>query len=133
MAKERIGDWHYPHPTLGGHVPIPLRSTDRHEAFILDIQRGRVEMRRISYQTRARTAVVLARLDMAGPPHRNPDGEEVPCPHLHVYREGFGDKWAGALPMAGVGPGVDAWRTLQEFMRYCNVIKPPIIDRGILA
>ena len=22
-----------------------------------------------------------------GAPHRNPDGQEIPCPHLHVYRQ----------------------------------------------
>jgi hypothetical protein len=31
------------------------------------------------------------RLDLDGPPHRNPDDQEIPCPHLHIYRAGYGD------------------------------------------
>jgi hypothetical protein len=36
--------------------------------------------------------VVLVRLDLGGAPHRNPFDEEIGVPHLHLYREGFGDK-----------------------------------------
>ena len=36
------------------------------------------------YQNRARNVVVLLRLDFGGAPPRNPDGSELPCPHLHI-------------------------------------------------
>ncbi|MFW9280162.1 DUF6978 family protein [Glaesserella parasuis] len=26
----------------------------------------------------------MVRLDIEGPPHRNPDGEEIICPHIHL-------------------------------------------------
>ena len=74
---------------------MPLKSLDGHEAF-LNINRGRV-LRPDLYQTRARSVIVLARLDF-GVEHRNPDGAIVGSPHLNLYREGFADKWAYELP-----------------------------------
>jgi hypothetical protein len=61
---------------------------------MLDLARGQIKLTKATYQNRARQAIVLMRLDLDGPPHRNPDDQEIPCPHLHFYREGYGDKWA---------------------------------------
>jgi hypothetical protein len=55
---------------------------------------ARIDLIKGTYQNRARYVVVLVRLDFGGKPHRNPDGEEIASPHLHIYREGVGDKWA---------------------------------------
>jgi len=49
-----------------------LLSNDRREEFILTIERGNRKRARLKYQTRARKIVVLARLDLDGPAHRNP-------------------------------------------------------------
>src|SRR5437899_7243919 len=49
-----------------------LQSLDRREQFILDIERGHRNRARLKYQTRARVIVILARLEMNGPAHRNP-------------------------------------------------------------
>ena len=75
--------------------------------------------------------VVLVRLDFGGPPHRNPDDTEVGVPHLHVYREGFGDKWAMTVPKDKFPDLADLWQTLQDFMGYCNVIERPNINQGL--
>jgi len=81
---------------------------------------------------RGREAVVdiLLRLDVDGPPHQNPDGEEMPSPHLHVYREGYGDKWAVPVP-AEFTDTSDLVCTLRDFMKYCNVQECPSIQRGV--
>jgi len=71
------------------------------------------------------------RLDIGGAPHRNPDGEEIPCPHLHIYREGFGDKWAVLAPEAHYSNLDDLYRTLEDFMRHCNIVEPPKIQPGL--
>ncbi len=71
------------------------------------------------------------RLDFGGAPHRNPDGEEVGSPHLHLYREGYGDKWACPVPPDHFSNLDDLWLTLQEFMRFCNIAEPPFIKRGL--
>ncbi len=68
--------------------------------------------------------VVIARLDTGGPLHRNPDGSELPCPHLHLYRAGFGDKWAFPIP-TDWPTNLSTQLILEYFLRYCNVIRPP--------
>jgi len=73
------------------------------------------------------------RLDLDGPPHTNPDGQEIPCPHLHIYREGYGDKWASPLPAARYPNVKDLFSTFEEFMRHCNITQPPQIDRGLFS
>lgn len=77
--------------------------------------------------------VVLARLDLFGQAHRNPDSTEVSCPHLHVYKEGFGDKWAMAVPTHQFPSIGDPWEALQDFMRYCNIVKAPNIRKGLFT
>lgn len=104
-----------------------LISTDGKESFILDIGRGTIEHARAKYQMRGRGESILARLDLHGAPHRNPDGESVECPHIHIYREGYADKWAYPLATA---PGYEYFlqcSTLEEyylaFLEWCNVEK----------
>src|SRR5947209_3811157 len=69
-----------------------LRSLDRREEFLFDFERGRRIRARLKYQTRARRVVILARLDLDGPAHRNPPnspylpGQRLLCPHFHQYR-----------------------------------------------
>ena len=71
------------------------------------------------------------RLDLDGPPHRNPDGEEVACPHLHIYREGFGDKWAVAAPPNVYPNTTDLFSMFEAFMKHCNITAPPDIQLGL--
>jgi hypothetical protein len=119
------------YPPEGGALTVPLISQDGREEFLLDVRRGRINVAKVTYQNRARHVVVLARLDVAGPPHTNPDGEELPCPHLHVYREGYGDSCAVPVSEDEFRDTADAWGTLQDFMRYCNVVQFPAIRRGL--
>ncbi|ACF15088.1 conserved hypothetical protein [Chloroherpeton thalassium ATCC 35110] len=100
IEKIRVDDKCYSYPALGGKLSIPLISTDGKENFFLDIHKARINLLRGTYQTRARQVIPLIRLDFGGAPHTNPDGEDIPCPHLHIYREGFGDKWAIAAPLS---------------------------------
>lgn len=106
-------------------------SPDKREQFILDVARGRIDLAKVKMQNRARQVVILVRIDLAGAPHRNPDGEEVPCPHLHRYREGFGDKWAEPLPVEVFSSPTDLWATLGHFFSFCSITKPPHIERGL--
>ena len=133
MEKHRDDEERHDFPMGGDSLTLPLVSADKREAFMLDIGRGRIDLLRGKYQNRARQVVVLLRLDFGGPPHRNPDGEEIPCPHLHVYREGYGDKWAAPAPADSFGRVTDLWATLEDFMRYCNITQPPHIDRGLFT
>lgn len=129
---------HYPNtgvmefPSLGGALRVPLTSADQREEFMLDITRNRIEVRKNTFQNRARKAVVLARLDLGGPLHRNPDGAEVPCPHLHLYKEGFGDKWAYPAPADWDCTG-GSLAVLDQFMDYCNIATRPDIRGDMFA
>jgi len=71
-------------------------------------------------------------LDIGVALHRNPDGTLLPGRHLHVYREGYGDKFA-IIPPANAFPNLeDIWSSLDDFMKYCNIIRPPIINKGLI-
>jgi hypothetical protein len=131
MEKHRVDEQEYDYPALGGSIAVPLVSPDKREGFLLDVSRGRIDLMKGTYQNRARQVVALVRLDFGGPMHRNPDGVEMPCPHLHVYREGFGDKWAVPVPADRFTSLGDLWVTLEQFMQYCNITRPPNIRRGL--
>ena len=133
LEKQRASEERADFPMGGQSVALPLQSADRREQFVLDLSRGRIDLRKVKMQNRGRQVVVLVRLDLGGPPHRNPDDAEIPVPHLHVYREGFGDKWAVPVPADRFSNPTDVWVTLEEFMRFCNITLPPHIDRGLFT
>ena len=86
-----------------------------------------------TYQNRARGVAILARLDFGGAPDRNPDDEEIPCPHLHLYREGYGARWTMPLPAERFSNAGDHWLLLLEFMRFVNITVPPDIRRDLFT
>ncbi len=133
MEKHRVSDESCLFPMRGETLAINLQSPDKREQFILDISRGRIDLKRGKYQTRARQVIVLVRLDFGGSPHRNPDDTEVACPHLHIYREGFGCKWAYPVPSTEFPNMGKLWETLEDFMKYCNITKPPMIQKGLFS
>jgi hypothetical protein len=131
MRKERVDDavWEFPGP--GSRLTIPLTSSDKRENFLLDITRSSLKLTKATYQNRVRQAIILMRLDLDGPPHRNPDDQEIPCPHLHIYREGFGDKWAIPAPPADYPDTTKLFSTFEAFMIRCNIENPPDIHPGL--
>ena len=131
MEKHRIDDTIYQFPRGGDGLSVQLASADKREEFFLDLRRGRIDLNKVTYQNRARKIVVLIRIDLEGPPHRNPDGKELLCPHIHKYQEGFGDKWAYPIPQEHFRNVLDPWITLMDFMKYCNITKQPHFQRGL--
>jgi len=129
--RENNDEWRYPLP--GDRMNVPLISANGREAFHLDISRGRIDLAKHTFQNRGRSVIVLVRLDLAGPSHRNPDDAFVPAPHLHVYREGFGDKWAIALPNEHFRDITDRNKTLEDFMSFCNITQKPIIREDLFS
>ena len=133
MKKFKVNDDKWDYPGLGGSVTIPLVSEDKRENFLLDIYRGRIDLLKGSYQNRSRQVVLLVRLDFGGQPHRNPDHQEVPSPHLHIYREGFGDKWAVPVPLDKFPNTADLWQTMNDVMIYCNIVEQPNLNKGLFS
>jgi hypothetical protein len=133
MEKHRVDTIARRFPVPGNSLTVPLKSVDGSESFTLDIQRkGRIKLSKITFQERVRNEIVLARLDIDGPPHRNPDQTEVPCPHLHIYKEGYDTRIAIPAPPVVFTNTADLYALFFEFMAYCNVTLQPIIDPVLL-
>ena len=130
MEKHKVDNkkWLFPSE---GFMSIPLVSANKPEDFILDIRRARIDLSKGTYQNRARQIVTLVRLDFGSKPHRNPDGIIVVSPHIHIYREGFGSKWAEPIDTSHFSKPDDIWQMFHDFMKFCNITKQPIIERGL--
>lgn len=132
MEKQPDDDRPVPFPAGGQKFAVQLSSRDGREEFLLDLSRGRIDLRRVKFQNRARHVVRLARLDLSGRPHRNPDGEDVPTPHLHLYCEGYDDKWARPLPKDKFPDTENELKILDDFMRFCNIRSTAEIQMNLL-
>ena len=84
MGKRAVDKTELLFPVPGDSLAIPLTSLDKRENFMLDVTRAQIKLAKATYQNRARAAIILLRLDLNGPPRRNPDGAEISCPHLHI-------------------------------------------------
>ncbi len=90
MEKISVDGETYEYPGFGGKIIIPLVSKDYRVDFLLDIERNRINLLKGKYQNRVHSAIILLRLDFGGSPHKNPDDQEIPSPHLHIYRRVWG-------------------------------------------
>ncbi|MBT9151712.1 MAG: hypothetical protein DDT40_01908 [candidate division WS2 bacterium] len=144
LQKKRAEKEVYNFPLPGKILIIPITSMDERESFLIDINRGSIRLTKCTYQERYQRIIILARLDVDGPPHSNPEVMNVPfsylapyngqtifCPHLHLYVEGFMDKWAVPAPSDKFPITEDIGVTLDDFFRYCNVIEPPLVQRSL--
>jgi hypothetical protein len=133
MEKQSTSQQRFRLPELGRKLTIDLLSIDKRERFQLDMTSSHVKLSKYTLQNRARAIVILARLDIDGAPHRNPDDTEVPTTHLHLFREGYEDRWAYPVCLDTFKDLSNRWTTLQDFMRYCNITKPPDFERGLFS
>jgi hypothetical protein len=129
-------------PGAGEGMTFQLESLDGRIAFLIDAnRRGKIKLTRCSYLERYRVVDILARLDIDGPPHTNPTvaepplpvlaafkGASVPCPHFHLYVEGYEDKWAVPAAVVGFTQFSDLVSALREFMTHCGVQDVPTIQ-----
>ncbi|MCI0638018.1 MAG: hypothetical protein L0Y72_15300 [Gemmataceae bacterium] len=126
MPKRLVEQGRINFPLPGAAQQYEALSEDGKEAFLFDVNRkGRMKLSKCTYQERYAVVEILLRLDLDGPTHENPDGAEIPCPHVHVYKEGFADKWAYLLPAGVFTNTADLVRTFLDFLLYCNVRKIP--------
>jgi hypothetical protein len=120
-------------PQAGDVKQLELMSIDGRESFLIDINRkGKIKITKCTYQERYHVIEILLRLDIDGPTHENPDGTEVACPHLHIYKEGYADKWAYLLPEGRFTDTTNLAGTLTDFLRYCNVQDIPEVQGGFI-
>ena len=131
LDKRYVEDKDLLFPRPGERLCIPLVSLDKRESFQIDVTRASIKLTKAPYQNRPRTAIILMSLDLDGPPHRNPDGEEIPCPHLHVSKAGYGDKISLPAPVDRYPTPDDLLTTSFAFMEHCKVTEKPRIQNGL--
>ena len=101
-----------------------LSSLDDRESFLLDVWRGTLRLTKLKFQNRVRTAIVLVRLDVDGAPHTNPDGQRLSGTHLHLFREGYDDRWAYPVDRNTFTLLSDPGTTFQESVSYTHLTLP---------
>lgn len=113
-------------PEPGKELKLNVVGESNNERFIIDINRkGQIKVR-CTYQTRYRKSIILLRIDLVGGKHINPDGTIVECPHIHIYREGFEDRWAYPLnDILDVQNQFDLIEVLIKFLEYNNIRNIP--------
>lgn len=114
----------------GGHeIRELMDSTDR-DLFHFDLHRGSIRISKLTYQTRVRRSIIIARLDIDGSPHTNPDGKKVEGPHLHTYLEGYEDKWAAQLDPSVFRDPSDIGQAFVDFCSFSHIDSPPPLQAG---
>ena len=129
--KRRADDSNHLFPPADRQYKIEIVSVDGRETFILDMSCSSKVVQELKLQKRSRGNIVLVRLDISGAPHRNPDGVEYPCPHIHTYKEGYGDSWASPIDSSIFSNTEDHWITIHEFFRFCNIDPPPNLIKSL--
>lgn len=115
-------------PKKGKNLVVPCFSTDNKEEFDITINRGRIEIRKINYQELYNAdKTILFRIDNMGPPHMNPDGIIIECPHIHIHKEGYGTKWAYPLSDVMEVECENPTELFKAFLEYINIVDIPDI------
>lgn len=118
-------------PPPGGRFEFDVFSDAPRKCFAINAHRRNIIISMCSFQTRTRSSsVVLARLDINGKPHRNPDGKVIEGTHLHLYNEVYRDKVAYPLPDVFTNVE-DLYLTLDQFLDYCHVVVKPVFNRSL--
>jgi hypothetical protein len=112
-------------PILQSYLVLEANSTQTNDKFQIDVQRKTLHVKKCTYQTRFKKSINLLRLDIEGSSHSNPDGKEVPCPHIHIYREGYDDKWAYPLRTKIDTDPNNLIQVLIDFLEYNNIHNAP--------
>jgi len=116
----------------GLDVTFDLVGEENRERFLLDLWRGTIRLSKLKFQTRGRKVIVLVRLDIDGAPHTNPDGVRIGGTHLHLYREGYEDKWAYPLDRAQFTKPSDIQQAFRDFCGYCHIETIPPFQEALL-
>jgi hypothetical protein len=145
LNKKKADNKYYSIPTLGNKIEIPILSFDETESFTLDINSSSLNLKKHTLQERYEKIYILVRLDINGI-HTNPPAEYPPLPifanfigmridqsHLHLYVEGFYDKWAFPIDPNNFSNLNDIYQTFNDFCSYCNIVDPPIIDKELYS
>lgn len=118
-------------PVKLGPAPIQwsrkINSTSSKEIFLLDFYRGDFELSKYTINKRYRQTVIMLRYDNGGR-HTNPDGVTFEGRHVHLYKEGFNDKFAFPVSEIGVNDTDTMETVFNKIMHFCNINRLPNIE-----
>lgn len=128
-ARKRVTTERFTFPTSGSSIDLNVEVVDSDDRLLLTINRkGAIRLDRCTYFERTLQHIPLVRLDLdKNKPHSNPDGRVIFGPHIHIYCEGYEDKWAylieelDDLPEGIFASFDNLHQTLLDFFTYCNI------------
>lgn len=134
LLKQLIDNKDIQFPGPSDSSIIEAVSATTNDKFLIDISRkGHIKVTKCTFQTRYKKSYILLRLEIDGPNHTNPDGTEIPCPHIHIYREGYGTSWAHPLQSVMQTDPTNMVQVLIDFLKYNNISNiPTIFEKGTL-
>lgn len=97
-----------------------IKAINSKNIYLLDFYRGSLELTRFTYNKRYRQSIILLRYDSGGR-HTNPDGLSFNGPHVHIFREGFNDKYAHPISYINIDDSHSIVEVLDKLLQYCNV------------
>ncbi|MBA7515330.1 hypothetical protein ES705_07369 [subsurface metagenome] len=119
------------HELVLGPAPLSwernINAIKTKDTFIFDFYRGSFELSKYTYNKRYRQTIILLRYDANGR-HTNPDGATFDGPHVHIYKEGFDDKFAYPVTDIGIDETDGMKAVLEKFLIYRNVKSIPSIQ-----
>ncbi|HBY69669.1 MAG TPA: hypothetical protein DEG69_19165 [Flavobacteriaceae bacterium] len=104
-----------------------IKAINSKNIYLLDFYRGSFELSRYTYNKRFRQSIILIRYDSGGR-HTNPDGVSFDGPHVHIYKEGFNDKFAYPISELSINNNFSMEEVLNKLLQFCNVTKRPSIE-----
>lgn len=110
-----------PFPQPGKHLKIEVEDENRNENFIIDVNRKGASLKITKCTFQTRHLIPIIRIDIDGPPHPNPDGTIIPCPHIHLYKEGYNLRIAYPLEKEMIADTNNLLEILIRFLEYNSI------------
>ena len=111
----------FPMPTQQEVIEVQSDDMNRDKFLFYINRKGQYNLKKCTYLSRYNNTYNLLRIDINGPPHDNPDGTTVECPHIHIYKEGYNLSWAYPLNSVIKTNPKDLIQVLIDFLKYNNV------------
>ena len=127
-----IREKHIMFPDINQKGEYHVDSLTSKDSFIFNVARGgRIKPNKCTYQIRTSDNSILFRIDLDGPAHPNPNGVDIQCPHLHVYKyddDNYFENWAYPLLDKLPTNPEDLVQVFLDFLVFNKVQNSPIIE-----
>jgi hypothetical protein len=104
---------------------------DPYEVFYLNVTQTRIEFGKYGTVTRFFQIPLVRACINPDARHENPDGEILSGSHIHIYKQGYADKFAYPLKEHGFDDMLIV-PFIKKFLEYCNIEEIEINEQSIL-